>query len=140
MAEQEGKVSRLVSIDVAEKFEVLQDEVDLIKIEVKQTLVDLREFMMKEQTLFPRATSSANGTTAESTPANHELPGEDAMSTSAVPTAPSEGRGRKAGGRLPAVEPQSADYLDAAMLGNIIGTKNGFIFMFPLSFISSHAS
>ncbi|MCH8939678.1 MAG: hypothetical protein IIC27_00955, partial [Chloroflexi bacterium] len=51
--EQGTKVDRLVSIDIAERFEALQDEVDLLKVEVKQTLVDLREFIMKGKSVFP---------------------------------------------------------------------------------------
>lgn len=52
-AEQGTKIDRLVSIDIAERFEALQDEVDLLKVEVKQTLVDLREFIMKGKSVFP---------------------------------------------------------------------------------------
>jgi len=48
------RVDRLVSIDVAERYEALQDEVDLLKNEIKQTLVDLRGFMMEDRTIFPR--------------------------------------------------------------------------------------
>ena len=40
--------------DLGEMFEALQDEVNLVKTEIKQTLVDLREFMAKEQTLCPQ--------------------------------------------------------------------------------------
>ena len=54
MEEELSKVDRLVSIDVAAKFEALQDEVDLLKNEIKQTLVDLREFLMKDRTIFPQ--------------------------------------------------------------------------------------
>lgn len=52
MVEQGTRVDRLVSIDVAERFEALQDEVDLLKNEIKQTLVDMREHMMKNRTVF----------------------------------------------------------------------------------------
>ena len=52
--EQGTKVDRLVSIDIAERFEALQDEVDLLKVEVKQTLVDLREFIIKGSPFSPR--------------------------------------------------------------------------------------
>ncbi len=52
MVEQGTRVDRLVSIDTAERFEALQDEVDLLKNEIKQTLVDLREHMMKGRTVF----------------------------------------------------------------------------------------
>jgi len=52
MEEQGTRVDRLVSIDVVERFEALQDEVDLLKNEIKQTLVDLREHLMKDRTVF----------------------------------------------------------------------------------------
>ncbi|NQW22959.1 MAG: hypothetical protein HQ475_05885 [SAR202 cluster bacterium] len=52
MVEQGTRVDQLVSIDISERFEALQDEVDLLKNEIKQTLVDLREHMMKGRTVF----------------------------------------------------------------------------------------
>lgn len=52
MVEESTRVDRLVSIDVVERFEALQDEVDLMKNEIKQTLIDLREHMMKGRTVF----------------------------------------------------------------------------------------
>jgi len=54
MQEEATSVAQLVSIDVAAKFEALQNEVDLVKNEIKQTLVDLREFLMKNRTIFPQ--------------------------------------------------------------------------------------
>ena len=54
MEEEATRVAQLVSMDVAAKFEALQNEVDLIKNEIKQTLVDLREFLMKNRTIFPQ--------------------------------------------------------------------------------------
>lgn len=63
--EQGTKIDRLVSIDIAERFEALQDEVDLLKVEVKQTLVDLREFIMKGKSVFP---------TKPPPPTLHEVP------------------------------------------------------------------
>lgn len=52
MVEQGTRVDQLVSIDISERFDALQDEVDLLKNEIKQTLVDLREHMMKGRTVF----------------------------------------------------------------------------------------
>ena len=40
--------------DLEERLEALQDDVSLLKNEVKQTLVDLREFIMKDRTIFPQ--------------------------------------------------------------------------------------
>ena len=51
---QQSNVDKLVSIDVARRFEALQEEVDLIKHEVKQTLVDLRGFIMESRTILPQ--------------------------------------------------------------------------------------
>jgi hypothetical protein len=59
MAEQGTRVDRLVSIDVVERFEALQDEVDLLKNEIKQTLVDMREYMMKDRTVFAQPETAA---------------------------------------------------------------------------------
>ncbi len=119
MAEQEGTVSRLVSIDIAERFEALQDEVDLIKIEIKQTLVDLREFIMKERTLFPQPSPTTNGSSAEDAPAHDGLR-EAVKSASAVQTAPSNGRSYGPRVRPVIVESQPVGHLDPAMLGSII--------------------
>ena len=52
MVEQGTRIDRLVSTEVVERLEALQDEVDLLKNEIKQTLVDLREHMMKGRTVF----------------------------------------------------------------------------------------
>ena len=37
--------------DLEERFEALQDELNLLKNEIKQTLVDLREYVMRERTI-----------------------------------------------------------------------------------------
>ncbi len=59
MVELGTRVDRLVSINVAERFDALQDEVDLLKNEIKQTLVDLREHMMKGLTVFSQPEAEA---------------------------------------------------------------------------------
>jgi len=56
---QPSNVDKLVSIDVAQRFEVLQEEVDLLKHEVKQTLVDLRGFIMEGRTILPQISNGA---------------------------------------------------------------------------------
>lgn len=69
MVEQGTRVDRLVSIDVVERFEALQDEVDLLKNEIKQTLVDMREYMMKDRTVFSQPdVGPRNGTPASLPP------------------------------------------------------------------------
>ena len=50
------------STDLDERLEALQDDVDLLKNEVKQTLVDLREFIMKDRTLLPQVIQAPAGT------------------------------------------------------------------------------
>ena len=39
--------------DLKVQLDILQDEVDLIKNQIKQNLVDLREYIMNRQTIFP---------------------------------------------------------------------------------------
>lgn len=68
MVEQETRVDRLVSIDVVERFEALQDEVDLMKNEIKQTLVDMREFMMRDRTVFSQSETEPRRVTPSSLP------------------------------------------------------------------------
>ena len=63
MVEQGTRVDRLVSIDVVERFEALQDEVDLLKSEIKQTLVDMREYMMKDRTVFSQPEAGPRNST-----------------------------------------------------------------------------
>ena len=38
---------------IIERFEALEDELNVLKNEIKQNLVDLREFIMKDRTIFP---------------------------------------------------------------------------------------
>jgi len=45
---------------VEEKLETIQDDVNLLKIEIKQTLVDLREFILNSQTGFLPRTNGAH--------------------------------------------------------------------------------
>ena len=54
-----SNVDKLVSIDVARKFEAIQEDIDLLKHEVKQTLVDLRGFIMESRTILPRVSAEA---------------------------------------------------------------------------------
>jgi hypothetical protein len=47
---------------VEEQLETIQDDVNLLKIEIKQTLVDLREFILNSQTGFLPRTNGAHPT------------------------------------------------------------------------------
>ncbi len=49
--DEEVRSAQVVYRSVEEKFEGVQDEVNLLKAEIKQTLVDLREFMMKQRAI-----------------------------------------------------------------------------------------
>ena len=117
MVESGTRVERLVSIDIAEKFEALQDEVDLLKAEIKQTLVALRDFLAKQQTVFPQTYSgtrrSENGGAAATKPAS----AEDPTGGEGVPMPTYVGRaGPPYQGRTP-----GSEALDARMLENLIG-------------------
>jgi len=127
MAEEGTKVDRLVSIDIAERFEALQDELDLLKVEIKQTLVDLREFMMKDRTLFPQAPLSV-GPPSTLSAQQDEYALEEHQATEAGFSAAAElGRvgiqTNEFQSRLP-----NTEALDTHMLGNVIswlGTVKG---------------
>ena len=45
--DDEPRSAQVLYRGVEERFEAVQDEVSLLKLEIKQTLIDLREFMMK---------------------------------------------------------------------------------------------
>ena len=40
------------------QIQTLQDEVDLLKTEIKQTLIDMRELVMKDSNIFAQPSSS----------------------------------------------------------------------------------
>lgn len=111
MEEELSKVDRLVSIDVAAKFEALQDEVDLLKNEVKQTLVDLREFLMKGRTIFPQLPVPSTKEASAPVVRQKHLAYAPVAPTG-IPVNPSL-TGAQAGGRNP-------DDLDIEMLSNFI--------------------
>jgi len=45
--DDQSRTAQVLYRSVEEKFEAVQDEVSLLKAEIQQTLIDLREFMMK---------------------------------------------------------------------------------------------
>ena len=116
---QPTNVDKLVSIDVARKFEALQEEVDLLKHEVKQTLVDLRGFIMESRTILPQAPIEARLASPPTPPDNSKLESSLAQSPPAtlVPqpdTTPN---------RLPRESDQGFevnDALNTGMLGELI--------------------
>ena len=105
------RVDRLVSIDVAERYEALQDEVDLLKNEIKQTLVDLRGFMMEDRTIFPRVAEKGQAPVLPRIPTVVPLP--EGQPPNGAASFPEVNNGR---GLLHHV----TDPLDVIMLGEII--------------------
>lgn len=133
--EQGTKVDRLVSIDIAERFEALQDEVDLLKVEVKQTLVDLREFIMKGKSVFParqsvpplREVPPISESAPEPEPATQEpvplmMPVSDvSMSDEPLPSAHIEAA-TSAVAPIPSPVPAPANNaMDSVMMARIVG-------------------
>ena len=110
------RVDRLISIDVAERYEALQDEVDLLKNEIKQTLVDLRGFMMEDRTIFPRGTEAGQALALPRIPAIVPLPEAPSRISVTNGHSPSFPEVNNGGGLVNHV----ADPLDVIMLGEII--------------------
>jgi len=108
-----GGSTATVSIDVAERYEALQDEVDLLKNEIKQTLVDLRGFMMEDRTISPRAVEKGQAPVLPRVPA--AAPPSEALTPSGgyAASLPEVNNGT---GLLRRV----TDPLDVIMLGEII--------------------
>ena len=96
--------------DLGEMFEALQDEVNLVKTEIKQTLVDLREFMAKEQTLFPQV---AYGRRTEP-----QGPAVEEQEIFPLPPVPDVRRAQPIA--APRGQPDGSGGLDVFMLGNLI--------------------
>ena len=118
------------STELQDQLEVLQDEVSLLKNEIKQTLVDLREFIMKDRTLLPphvvqeapaapRAplTGREGEEMPPGVPGSPPIPGFPPM-----PPIPGGPGARRPGMPLRDLqsEAHSAGALDAVMMGNII--------------------
>ena len=89
------------STDIEVNFASLQDEVNLLKNEVKQTLVDLREYIMKERTIFPRAAAEP---VAESAGDQEHMPAAHDSALPAIPQGPAP----------------SGEALDPTMMSNVI--------------------
>ena len=115
MQEEATRVAQMVSIDVAAKFEALQNEVDLVKNEIKQTLVDLREFLMKKGTIFPQVPSP----TPHSTPTNLTADLAQGPEPASSPAAPAP-TGAPASLQDRPVSVHGATSLDTEMLGKFI--------------------
>ena len=108
------------SSDMDERLEALQDDVDLLKNEVKQTLVDLREMVMKERTLLPNIVQAAPQRPPADGSARDDLSAMP-VALQGLPTAPVSGLRRQiAPLRDLQSQAHSSGALDAVMLGNII--------------------
>lgn len=121
------------STDLQDHLEALQDEVNRLKNEVKQTLVDLREFIMKDRTLLPPhivadgptggAPQRPPGTGQEGEERFPGVPGMPGMPGIPMPPMPQmTPGGRRPGSTLRDLqsEAHSAGALDAVMMDNII--------------------
>ena len=128
--DDQSRSAQVLYRGVEERFEAVQDEVSLLKAEIQQTLIDLREFMMKGHAIAspsvfdsPQAQPS-NGLNPEEEgqarlspqvspagpPAAQPDPGPDPAlrySATAPPNAPGDPQGRYA--------------MDAVKMGHIIG-------------------
>jgi len=113
------------STDLQDQLEALQDEVNLLKNEVKQTLVDLREFIMKDRTLLADGPQGARPPVPSRESEEHSpgVPGMPAIPGIPMPPMPSmTPGGRRPGSTLRDLqsEAHAAGALDAVMMGNII--------------------
>lgn len=117
--EEATRVEQPVSIEVSARFEAIQDEVDLLKNEIKQTLVDLREFMMKGRTISRQVSVSTPDDSSQSPVAVVDLarqsvppdaPPPVAADDLITPTAPPDFQ----------ISSDSTKALDTTMLGKII--------------------
>ena len=59
--DEQVRSAQVVYRSVEEKFEAVQDDVNLLKAEIQQTLVNLREFVMKERAISPQSVFRALG-------------------------------------------------------------------------------
>ena len=121
-------------IDLEERFEALQDELNLLKNEIKQTLVDLREYIMKDRTIT--AQGIFQDPQRNIRPQLEARPGEEQPQQVGIPYAqgfagyamPPNASSRLPGALLPPgppmrdfqTEAHSSGALDAVMLGNLI--------------------
>ena len=109
--------------DLDEKLEALQDEVNLLKTEVKQTLIDLREYIMKDRTLLAQYAPPEPRPTAQRPEGAQEgQPVSVVPAVTGLPFIPPIPGVRRAGGALRDLqsEAHSSGSLDAVMMGNII--------------------
>ena len=116
------------STELQDQLEVLQDEVSLLKNEIKQTLIDLREFVMKDRTLLPPNVVQEAPPAPPRAPLTgregEELPGgaPPIQGFAPMPPIPGGPGARRPGAPLRDLqsEAHSAGALDAVMMGNII--------------------
>lgn len=114
MLEQDTKADRLVSVDASERLEALQEEVDLLKNEIKQNLMDLREHVMKGRAVFAMPLPEPT----RRPPAPAPMRPVPVREISAKPEA--NGQRTVPLERPHPVLPASAEGLDPVMMGNII--------------------
>ncbi len=133
--DEEVRSAQVVYRSVEEKFEGVQDEVNLLKAEIKQTLVDLREFMMKQRAISPQSVfgalqpEPANGSGAmegaqASIPASNQpgMPPTPSTPPAMNPAYPAPG----AGGQFP-TGPSPLDFQGDSSAGHTLGAARSDI-------------
>ena len=75
--------------EISDKLEWLEDEFNLLKTEVRQTLVDLKEFIMKGRTIFPVVPEILNN--PPPVEASHQEPQESDAPVKVDPSVPEPG-------------------------------------------------
>ena len=75
-------------MDLEERLEAMQDEINLLKNEVKQTLIDLREFIMKDRSLQTQAVMEPSRPTFPRAPGAEQAADGQAAFTPPMPGYP----------------------------------------------------
>ena len=128
--DDQSRSAQVLYRGVEERFEAVQDEVSLLKAEIQQTLIDLREFMMKGHAI----SSSSVFDSAQAQPSNGLNPEEEGQArlspqvSPAGPPAAQPDPGPDPALRYSATappnapgDPQGRYAMDAVKMGHIIG-------------------
>ena len=123
MDEDSPRSAQMVYRSVEERFDAVQDEVKLLKAEIKQTLIDLREFMMKGRTIsttpvfdVTKAISSNGEVATPEDQNNPSIKGTPAAPSTAIPQPILAPASQNARG-----DDQGGHSMDAVKMGHIIG-------------------
>ena len=118
-ADDAARTAHTVARNVEDKFQALKDDVDLLKAEIRSTLVDLRESMTKDHTIKPQAQVTAQETGASN--------GSSANGSNSTPSpvlakksSPAPTKDQSPGGDDSEYNPQVRESMDTVKMGNII--------------------